>query len=320
MTNLQNWLAYFALVAIACLGIAACQPRPDSKVDLLLDWKGDPTYTGIYIAKELGYFRDAGLDVTITEGSGGAIAAQMIGVGQSHWIGTSSGSATAIARSKGAAIQSLAVIYPSIPTVLYSLEKAPIKSPAELRGKRIGLVGGSVTVDEFNALLKANNIPASAVRIVGVANDPTALLSGAVDGLVDYGELLPSALRAQGEKIVSFPLSRHGVDMYGLNIIANESHLKSAAKREVAKKVRESIIRGYVFVRERPEQAASIYMRVFPNKDKRYVLASLPIVATELGTGSVGEQSKEGWDRTIAVLTNLGIITTPLSGEGIIAK
>lgn len=311
------------MAAFLLLAFASCNPGGPpggSRVEFLLDWKGDPTYAGVYVAKELGYFADEKLDVRITEGSGGSVAAQIVGVGQAHWIGTASGSATAIARSKGVGIKSVAVLYPDISTVLYSMAAKPIDTPGDLPGKRIGLVSGSVTWDEFNALLAANKIDPASVEIVGVNNDPSPLLSGAVDGLVDYGELLPSALRARGEKIVSFSLSQHGVRMYGLNLIVNETALADPQKREIARKVRRAILRGYEFLRDQPAQAANVYLRSFPEKDPKYVRMSMPIVAAELGSGTLGDQATDGWDRTTATLVDLGLIGHSIPSASIIAN
>src|SRR6185503_1453482 len=135
-----------------------------------------PTYAGFYIARESGGFRKRGLDVRIVEGRGASVAAEMIGAGREYWIGSSSASATAIGRSRDLPIRSLAVYYRRTPTVLYSRAEDRIDAPRDLVGKRVGLVAGSTTVDEYRAMLSANRIDRSRVKEVEVDWNSNALL------------------------------------------------------------------------------------------------------------------------------------------------
>jgi ABC-type nitrate/sulfonate/bicarbonate transport system substrate-binding protein len=306
-------------VVVYLVGFVTACDRNGTKVNFLLDWKGDPTYAGVYIARELGYFHAEGLELDITEGSGGSVAAQVIGVGTVHWIGTSSGSASVIARSRDVHIVVSSVLYPEIPTVIFSNARTPISTPADLRGKRIGLVSGSVTVDEYHALLAANNIDAAGITEIGVANDPTPLLTGQVDALIDYGELLPTALRAGGFNIADFRLAKFGVKMYGLDVIVNQARWDDPQYRNIAQRVTKAINRGYEFLRERPEEAANVYLRVFPEKDPRYVTNSIKIVALELGNGPIGAQASNGWDKTVETLLHLHLIANSIPSTELMA-
>eukprot|EP01036_Dinobryon_divergens_P048854 gene48854-65506_t len=101
---------------------AFAQPAPDSlqKVEILLDWKALPTFGGFYLAREMGAFERRGLEVTFAETQGAISSAEMIGSGKQYWIGSSSGIATAIGRSKGVPVKSLAVYYAKTPTVIYT--------------------------------------------------------------------------------------------------------------------------------------------------------------------------------------------------------
>jgi ABC-type nitrate/sulfonate/bicarbonate transport system substrate-binding protein len=157
-------------------------PANLEKVKILLDWKSEPTYAGFYIAKEKGYFKQQGLDVEIVEGNGATTSAQVIGSTDTYLLGSCSGAATAIARSKGIPIKSLAVLYPNIPTVLYSLTENPILKPTDMIGKRIGLASGSINVDEYRGVVAANKIDRTKIKEVGVGFDVAPLLTKKVDG------------------------------------------------------------------------------------------------------------------------------------------
>ena len=145
---------------------AIAQPVPDvaQKVEILLDWKALPTFAGFYLAREMGAFERRGLEVTFAETQGAISSAEMIGSGNPYWIGSSSGIATAIGRSKGQPIKSLAVYYAKTPTVIYSRGEDRIAHPRELYGKTLGLVPGSITNEEFRALIAANRLDRSRIK------------------------------------------------------------------------------------------------------------------------------------------------------------
>jgi hypothetical protein len=113
-----------ALAASALLPpVAALRAQSEDKlekVEILLDWKALPTYAGFYLARQMGAFERRGLEVTFAETQGALSSAAMIGEGKQYWIGSSSGIATAIGRSKGQPIKSLAVYYAKTPTVIFT--------------------------------------------------------------------------------------------------------------------------------------------------------------------------------------------------------
>ena len=105
---------------------------------LLIDWQVEPTYLGIYLARERGHFERLGLDVEIVESSGANAAAAAVAAG-SYPIGTASGAATVTAVSRGASLVSIAVLYQRLPTVIYGLADQGVDAPADLAGKRVGI-------------------------------------------------------------------------------------------------------------------------------------------------------------------------------------
>jgi ABC-type nitrate/sulfonate/bicarbonate transport system substrate-binding protein len=313
------------LISIS-LGVTSCNfgkaseesKKPSlEKIKILLDWKAEPTYAGFYIAKEKGYFSQNGLDVEIVEGSGATTSAQVIGSNDTYLLGSCSGAATAIARSKGIPIKSLSVLYPNIPTVLYSLSSNPIAKPENMIGKKIGLANGSITVDEYRGVLKANNIDRKKITEVGVGFDVAPLLSKKVDGLLNYQELSPVELKLQGYDITIMKLADYGVRSYSLNLIANENQLGKNSDK--IKRATNAIIKGYEFLKENPSDAATIFLKTAPEKNKKYVFESTKIVAQLLGDKAVGEQTSKGWDDTIKTLDGLGLIDKKISTSEISA-
>jgi len=294
-------------------------PGTATRVQFLLDWTIEPNYVGFILAQEKGFFAKRGIDVVLQEGTGGSIATQAVAVGTPYIIGSSSGGATAIGRSRGLHVRSLAVIFPNITTVIISRSDNPIRKPSDLIGRTIGLVSGSVTVDEYRALLRAAGIDRAKVKEVGVSVDPAPLLTGQVDALIDYGDQMPAALIAKGAPITIMKLSDFGVRQYGLNIIANDAALAGPTAATV-RKVVEAIEEGYDFARAHPAEAVDVFMKRFPQRDQAYVERSIRMVVAELGTDKVGTQTREGWLHTIESLDQLGLLVNPIDVNDVAAS
>ena len=294
---------------------ALAQPVPDppQKVEILLDWKALPTFAGFYLAREMGAFERRGLEVTFAETQGAISSAEMIGSGTPYWIGSSSGVATAIGRSRGQPIKSLAVYYAKTPTVIYTRGEDRIAHPRDLYGKTLGLVPGSITTEEFRALVAANRLDRSRIKEITVGWSAYDLVEKKVDALIDYDEMAPSMLIAEGRRITMIRLSDFGVKAYSLNLIVNDAAWADPVRREIARNVQEAVQEGYNMVRERPADAASHFSRIFPRLAPRYVDRSTATVSQQLSGPPTGQQTRAGWEATINTLETLGLLAKPIT-------
>ncbi|MBS0517588.1 MAG: ABC transporter substrate-binding protein [Proteobacteria bacterium] len=287
------------------------------KINLLLDWKALPTYAGFFLAREMGAFERRGLDVSFGEVQGAIPAAEMIGEGKKYWIGSSSGMATAIGRSRGLPIKSLAVYYRKTPTAIFTRTEDRIAHPRDLYGKKIGLVKGSITNEEFKAMLDLNRIDASKITQVEVNWDPWALLEKKVDALIDYEEMTPAELLSEGRRLLLLRLSDFGVRTYSLNLIVNDTAWADPEKRAIAQKVVEAVQEGYSLVNERPADAAARFSTLFPRLAPNYIDRSMAVVSQQLNPPPVGVQTRRGWQDTINTLSSLGLLAKPITVDDV---
>ena len=106
-------------------------------VTFTLDWLYQGASAGFLVAQEKGFYRDAGLDVTILAGKGSGTTAQLV-ASKATPIGFSDGFVVANSVAKGMAIKTVGTIYRRDPAAIMVLDELPIKSPKDLEGK----VGG----------------------------------------------------------------------------------------------------------------------------------------------------------------------------------
>jgi ABC-type nitrate/sulfonate/bicarbonate transport system substrate-binding protein len=282
-----------------------------------IDWKADTTYAGFYIAQEKSYYARRGLRVDILEGNGAMTTAAAAGAGTEFSVASASAEATAIARSNGVPVKSVAVLYQRVPTVQYFRLDNPINKPADLIGKKVGLVPGSIGVGQFQTLLSRNAIPPDKVTVVFTGTDPAPVLSGQLDTMQSYEEAEALQMRLQGRPIGVLRLADFGVGAYGLNIIASDKMI--AASPDLVRAFVAATIEGYEFLRDHPREAAEVYSRLFPEHDKRFVEESIKVVAAHLGQGRVGAETRERWTAMLSDLDKAGLLKAPVTVDDIVA-
>lgn len=282
--------------------------------EFLIDWQAEPTYLGIYYAKQIGAFKDLGLDVTIVQSWGANEAASAVAAGK-YKIGTASGGATVIADSSGASLVSTAVLYPRLPTAVFGLKRTGISAPRDLVGKTVGIYAKSITRNEFDAFMKLNGLKQGDVSIVSISGaDLPYLLTGKVDAVLNYFELSPTQL-ALDQDTFQLLLDEYGVKGYGLNIITSkETYQQDPALIEG---VTQAVIRGYREGCADQDKATSAFLAEFPEKDHKYVKASWAKVCGFVG-GNIGTQTVDGWQTTIDLYGKLGLLNGPVTPADIL--
>ena len=283
-------------------------PETLERFAFLIDWQTEPTYIGVYLARETGAFRRLGLDVDVVESSGADAAAAAVADGR-YPIATASGGATITAVGRGASLVSTAVLYQRLPTVVYGHAAQGVEAPSDLAGKRVGIHPDSTTRHEFAVLLSNAGMRAAGVETVSIDGPNLPLVrSGQVDVAVNYVEMSPTELALQ-EETLQLPLADHGVDAYGLNVIASRAAYEG--NRGLIEGLTAAIVDGYRRACADRPAAAMVFLELFPHRDARYVDASLGRVC-ELVGDDIGLQTAEGWRSTVDVYAAAGLLDGPV--------
>ena len=155
---------------------------PTTPVVLQLKWTNAFQFAGYYVAKELGYYRAAGLQVEIKEGKPGINVINEVVEGKANF-GISS-SNLLIERANGKPVVALAVIMQHSPLVLITRKDKTIQSIHDLKGKRIMI--DFARGDEILAYLKSEKISQNDFITVEHSFDLNDLVSGKVDAMTAY--------------------------------------------------------------------------------------------------------------------------------------
>jgi ABC-type nitrate/sulfonate/bicarbonate transport system substrate-binding protein len=188
------------LIMSACWVLLASHPASAAdQVSLQLKWKHQFQFAGYYAALEQGYYREAGLDVTIREGGPGIDVAETLASGSSDFGVCSSSVLREWAMGRKLVV--LAAIFQHSPAVILVPRRADISSVSDLRGRTLMDAPGSY---EIAAMLKREGVDYEALPRIDHRGDPRDLLSGQADAMVAYTTNEPFYLEQVGAAFRTF--------------------------------------------------------------------------------------------------------------------
>lgn len=262
----------FVASAFGCGTPATADRTP---VSIMLDWVPNTNHTGIYVARDRGYFAEAGLDVTIVE-PGEVYPEAAVASGAADF-GISFQESVTLARAEKAPIVSIAAVLQHNTSGFASLAKLDVQTPADFEGLRYGAWGSPSEIPTLKALMEGAGADFSKLEIVNTGfTDSLALLAEEQVDLVwiYYGwQGIQAKQQGIDLNIVMMKDYFDSVpDFYTPVVIASES--TTADRPEVAKKLLQALSRGYTFAAEHPDDAATILIAAVPELDAALVRES----------------------------------------------
>ena len=205
--------------------LAALLPLPASaleKVTLQLKWKHQFQFAGYYAAKELGYYREAGLDVNIIEAGPETDPVKEVLAGRAQY-GVSN-SALVLARAQGKPVVALAVIFQHSPFILAARRDDGIRTVHDLVGKRLMV---EPHADEVFAYLRKEGVSEKRLVILPHSFDHQDLIDGRIDVLTAYSTDEPFFFLRKKFAYLEFSPRAAGIDFYGDNLFTSTNRSRA---------------------------------------------------------------------------------------------
>jgi NitT/TauT family transport system substrate-binding protein len=267
---MRRKVALVVLLAVAAVGVlsttAGATTRSSgtqklTKVTLQLKWVTQAQFAGYYAAKAKGYYKAAGLDVTIKPGGPNIIPEQVVAGGQAQfgidWL-----SSLMLSRAKGINLVSISQVFNKSGLTLLTWKDTGLNTVAKLKGKKVANWLGGNEFEVFAALAKYGMDPAhnKGVTIVQEPFTMDFFLKRQADAAsaMTYNELA-QVLEAKNPKtgklytmneLNVIKMQAVGTAMLEDNIFTTADYLKSAANRETAKKFIAASLRGWIYCRD----------------------------------------------------------------------
>jgi diguanylate cyclase (GGDEF)-like protein/PAS domain S-box-containing protein len=207
--------------------LAATAVRAET-IDLQLRWHHQFQFAGYYAALQQGYYKQAGLDVVIHEGTPENIPITEVLKGQGQY-GVAN-SELLLARLKGDPLVALAAIYQHSPSVLLVRKDKNIVSPHDLIGKKVMMPGSYVDAD-FIAMFNKEHVNIKDVQIIPSSFDIQDLVTGKVDAFNSYISNEPYFLKQQGVEFNILNPRDYGIDFYTDMLFTSEDEVNQHPER-----------------------------------------------------------------------------------------
>ncbi len=293
-----------ALLALA-LGLAACGEKSEDTageaepLSLTLDFYPNPDHAGIYMAQKLGYFEEAGLDLSIHTPADPAAPIKLLAAEQTD-LAISYEPEVILAREKGLDVQAVAAVVNRPLTSMIWLKKSGIKGVGGLHGKTIATAGIPYQDAYLKTILARANLTPSDVKPVNVGFGLLPALAGgrAQAMLGGFSNVEGVDLRLRGLHPVVTPVDKLGVPTYDELVLAAQRE----GLEENPQKFRlfiAALARGTAAAAANPKAAANALLEANPNLEPKLtraeVDATLPLLEPPRGKRPYGYMDPALW-------------------------
>jgi len=291
--------------------VAGERAAPPTEVTLMLDWVPNTNHSGIFLARDKGYFAAAGLEVSIVQ-PGEVMALQAVASGVAEF-GVDFQEQVTVARADGLPLVSLAAILQHNTSGFASPGELGVTTPRDWVGLRYGAFGGPFEEPTLRALMTCAGGDPSGLELVNAGLvDPLALLATGQTELawIFYGwQAVQAAL--QGIELDVIMMEDHFdcvPDYYTPILITSEALI--SARPEVVRSFMSAVARGYAEAGGDPSGAAAALLRAAPELDPELVDESQAWISPRYRADAYrwGEQSRDVWETYARWMVANGVI------------
>ena len=286
----------------------ATASHAEDKMTLTLNWLAQPFQTGFFLAKERGYYKDVGIDLTIIEGKGSSSTAQITAAGRTD-VGFVSGPAAISIINKGAPLKIISEVTQGNFQAVASLDSSHINTPQDLIGKSVAVCPGCAQLPMLKGMLAKAGIPEDKVHIQNI--DESAQISMLEEKKIDAAAGDPNTLsiemESRGDKVHNMFFKDWGIGLLNYVMIAQDESLKK--NPDLYKRFVAASLKGWRAIIDDPEAAIAALQHQYPEiKLKKETLLKqltegiIPFICVKDSPG-IGKASKALWDTTYEIMT-----------------
>lgn len=292
------------------------EPTPTAEptvVRLALDWTPNTNHTGFYVARSLGWYADAGVELDVLP-YGGTAPEAVLAAGQAD-CGISFQDSLTFAVAAGAPIRSVMAILQHTAQEIAVLESSAITRPRQLDGKTYAGFGYPNEVPTLEAVIRADGGKGAFDVVTLDTAAYEALYQGRADFVITFSAWEGVEAELRGIPLRTFAFTDYGFpDFYQVVLACNTDWL--AANPDAARAFVGATVRGFELAASNPDEAATILVQENPgvfDANTELPLASARFMS-ENGllvdaAGKVGGQTLDEWTGYSSFLYEQGLLT-----------
>lgn len=298
-------------LAAAVFGLAALPANAADKFTVQLKWVTQAQFAGYYVAKDKGFYKDAGLDVTIKPGDPDVAPPQVMAGGGADVIIDWMPSALA-SREKGVPLVNVSQTFQRSGMWMTCTKASGIKTPADFAGHTFG-VWFSGNEYPFLAWMAKLNLPTDGspkgVKIFKLGFNVDPLVQKQADCITtmaynEYWQVIDAGYKP--EDLVVFKFADEGVALLEDGLYANGDKLKDAAYKDKLARFIAASNKGWDYAVKHQDEAVKTVLDndatgAQTEKHQKRMLGEIAklVVDAKGGTGSLDPAS---FDNTVAIL------------------
>jgi polar amino acid transport system substrate-binding protein len=269
--------AFLLLLLAAALALppgppAAAQTGAESvaqsgleRVTVQFHWLEQFEFAGFYVAKERGYFEEAGFEVDfLAHVPGETDVVDAVLSGEATYGVTYS--SLIHDYLQGEPVVALAALLQESPLVVLTRADSGIETPADLRGRSIMIGGDAIDAAPITALLFSHGLLRTDIDVRSHSHDVTDLIDGRVDAMTAYVSNEPFQLRRAGVEPRLFSPAGTGLSFYENFLFTTAANARANPARVAA--FRAAALRGWRAALEDIEATAQLIFERYNEQGK----------------------------------------------------
>jgi putative hydroxymethylpyrimidine transport system substrate-binding protein len=247
----------FPTLLVILLGAGSANAT--DKLTLLLDWFVNPDHAPLFVAQEQGYFAAHGLEVEMIAPADPNDPPKLVAAGKAD-IALSYQPQLHVQVAAGLPLTRFGTLIATPLNTLLVLADGPIKSIADLKGRKVGFSIGGFEDALLRAMLARHGLTLDDITLINVNFSLSpALLAGHVDAVIGaYRNFELNQMAIEGHQGRAFYVEEEGVPSYDeLILVANPEHMD----RAVLRRFLDALEDGVRYLINHPEESWQLFIR-----------------------------------------------------------
>jgi NitT/TauT family transport system substrate-binding protein len=304
----MNLIRTLATAVALLAGTAAMVGRADDKLTLQLKWVTQAQFAGYYVAKDKGFYKEAGLDVTVKSGGPDINPSQVIAGGGADVIVDWMPSALAT-REKGVPLVNIAQVFQRSGMMLTCRKDSGIKTPTDFKGRTLGVwfSGNEYPFLSWMDKLGYKTTGGDGVKVLKQGFNVDPLLQKQADCIStmtynEYWQLVEAGMKA--DQLIVFKYEDQGVATLEDGLYTLEKTLGDPAMKAKLAKFLKASLKGWDYAVKHQDEAVKIVLDNDASgaQKKEHQTTMMSEIAKLVAGGKLGFLEPAAYERTVKTL------------------
>ncbi len=299
------------IIALFLFLITGCTARSMTDIRLPVGYIPNVQFAPLYVAMEKGYYSEQGLNVQL-DYSTEIDSMALVGANQIQFA-IVSGEQVLLGRSQGLPVMYVLAWYQKYPVAIASLAEKNIRTPQELKGRKIGIpILSGASYIGLEAILHAGELADQDISLDTIGfTQVESLVTGLEDAVVVYAANEPIQLKERGYPVNVLKVSDY-LELVGNGLVTNEETIRS--NPELVRKMVAATLKGIETAMLNPEDAYQICMKYVENLkaddpiQKQVLSASIEMWKSNL----LGYSNPQAWENMQDILLQMGLLQSTM--------